>query len=142
MTIILRWLIRDDCEQNGRSYVRSWMVDDYGEVIATWTKKQAEAQRFHTRDVATLVRARAGGAVVKLYKRNRHLVGNLTSYLDTAKANYAAGEFTGRRIEREAVIEYLRDFCTDHPCDAPCDLARYIEARKHVRALPSESKAQ
>jgi hypothetical protein len=68
----MTWIVRDDCDQNGRSYLRCWEEDDTGMgTTATWTTRQSDAQRFDHPEVARLTSLLNGGKPVRLVARQK-----------------------------------------------------------------------
>ncbi len=66
----MTWIVRDDCDQNGRSYLKSWSEDATGMgASAVWTTRQGDAQRFDHPEVARLVSLLNGGRRVRLVAR-------------------------------------------------------------------------
>lgn len=129
----MTWIIRDDDDEQGRSYLRSWEPCEDG-TEAVWTAFQARAKRFASSDVARLTSMLNGGKPVRL---GRKLVGNVTSYPATAAANFAAGTCKGEQEERARVIAFLRAY--EYPTD-PKTWARLIETGEHVKYAATQHK--
>lgn len=70
-----RYVIRDDCDEMGRTYVARWRItgasfarsrSSLHDVEADWTVVREDALVFDNRDVARLVAKQVGGVVLRV----------------------------------------------------------------------------
>lgn len=64
----MKYVIRDDCQQNGRTWVKSWRIVRH-EPVAMWTAEKSEAMRFDDEFGALLLSLCVGGRLVKRVPR-------------------------------------------------------------------------
>lgn len=67
----MSWVIRDDDDQNGRTWLADWSVDERGNVDAAWASTMDEALPIDNLNVARLVSASAGGRPMRRVSRLR-----------------------------------------------------------------------